>query len=226
LEQYSASEYCQAIVATLNTTSYAVLALLAVKSWTTYELAKQMERSLRSLWPRAESVIYGEPKKLVAHELATATKQYTGRRASTVYTITDEGRTALRQWLEEPGAGPTLEFEALLKVAFADQGDLESLRANLRAIRAHADAQRRYAAERTREYDETGGPFPHRLAVIALVARFHLEQAEMLGRWAEWAAAEVESWSGVTLETGARVPTDAVRLDQGGRGEARRRSGR
>lgn len=198
----------------LNTTSYAVLALLAVKPWSTYELAKQMERSLSAVWPRVESVIYEEPRKLVAHALATATKEYTGRRASTVYAITDEGREALRSWLGEPGAGPALEFEALLKVAFADHGSLEGLRANLRSIRSMADARRLEAAERMREYQKTGGPFPHRLAVIALVARFHNEQAELLYRWAEWAEGEVRSWSGVTSETGARVPADAFWLDR------------
>lgn len=201
-------------MAKLSTTSYAVLALLAVKPWTTYELAKQMERSLRDVWPRTESVIYEEPKKLVAHALATATKEYTGRRASTVYAITDEGRDALRHWLDQPGAGPVLEFEALLKVAFADHGSLDGLQANLRSIREEADARRLHATQRMREYDETGGPFPHRLAVIALVARFHVEQAELLGRWAAWAEEEVESWSGVTEETGALVPRAGFSLDR------------
>jgi hypothetical protein len=33
-----------------------------------------------------------------------------------------EGRQALRRWLAEPGAGPVLEYEALLKAAFAARG--------------------------------------------------------------------------------------------------------
>lgn len=196
-------------MAELSTTSYAVLALLGVRRWTTYELAKQMERSLRDLWPRAESVIYEEPKKLVAHGLATAVKQYTGRRASTIYAITPEGRRALGRWLGEPGGGPVLEFEAMLKVAFADLGSHDQLVANLRSIRAIAEARRNHAIERLREYDESGGPYPHRLPVIALVARFHQEQAELLCRWVDWADGEVATWSGVTPETGATVPRAA-----------------
>jgi hypothetical protein len=109
-----------------------------------------------------------------------------------------------------------LEFEALLKVAFADHGSLEGLRANLQSIRSLAEDRRLKATERMREYQETGGPFPHRLAVIALVARFHNEQAELLCRWAEWAEGEVRSWAGVTPETGARVPREAFRLDRTG----------
>lgn len=193
-------------MAGLSTTSYAILALLGVRPWSTYELAKQMERSLRDMWPRAESVVYEEPKKLVARGLAAAAKQYRGRRASTLYTITPKGRRALRAWLDEPGAGPTVEFEALLKVAFADQGTRDQLLRTLQAICAEAEARRHHVRGRIEEYEDTGGPFPHRLPVIALVARFYLDQAEMLCRWARWAEGEVGTWSGTTPETGARVP--------------------
>jgi DNA-binding PadR family transcriptional regulator len=180
----------------LTTTSYAILALLAVRSWTTYELAKQMQRSLRDVWPRAESVVYEEPKNLVAHGLASAKTTRTGRRASTVYAITAKGRRQLRRWLEEPGSAPVTEFEALLKVAFADQGTREGLLANLTAVRDYAERRRADVVARLDEYATTGGPFPDRLPVISLVARFQLDQAEMLFRWAEWARLEVESWSG------------------------------
>ena len=54
----------------LSTTSYAVLGLLSLRSWTTYELAQQMGRSLDRIWPRAESKVYEEPKKLVANGYA------------------------------------------------------------------------------------------------------------------------------------------------------------
>ena len=90
--------------APLTTTSYAVLSLLALRPWTTYELAKQMKRSLGWIWPRAESRLYEEPKKLVAAGLATSRSEPTGRRRSTVYSITPEGRQALAGWLAEPGA--------------------------------------------------------------------------------------------------------------------------
>ena len=45
-------------MAALTSTSYAILGLLAVKPWTTYELAQQMDRALGRFWPRAESRLY------------------------------------------------------------------------------------------------------------------------------------------------------------------------
>src|SRR3954471_5692711 len=82
-----------------TTTSYAVLGLLSVRSWTAYELAKQVQRSLNWFWPRAERKLYEEPKRLVEQGLATAMREQTGQRPRTVYAITDDGRDALRGWL-------------------------------------------------------------------------------------------------------------------------------
>lgn len=197
----------------LTTTSYAILALLAVRSWTTYELARQMDRSVGRMWSTATSVVYEEPKRLTRDGLATTTTRYTGRRASTVYSITAEGRRTLARWLEKPGAAPTIECEALLKVAFADQGSLQGLRANVVSIRAQADAERAYAAVRMQEYATTGGPHPERLPVIALATRFFWEQAAAMQRWVEWVEAAIQDWDGVTPSTGASVPDDAFRPD-------------
>ena len=88
----------------LTTTSYAVLGLLSVRSWTAYELTKQMSRSLSHIWPRAVSAIYKEPKLLVAHGLATASVEDNGERRRTRYSITPEGRRALEAWLARPSA--------------------------------------------------------------------------------------------------------------------------
>src|SRR3954469_5697273 len=93
----------------LTTTSYAILGLLALRSWTTYELAKQMERTLHYFWPRAESRLYEEPKNLVAQGLAHAEKTYVGKRARTIYSITPEGREALKEWLATEASPPALQ---------------------------------------------------------------------------------------------------------------------
>src|SRR6266496_2623954 len=49
----------------LSTTSYAVLGLLGIKSWTAYELAAEMEHCLGAFWARAESRSYAEAERLV-----------------------------------------------------------------------------------------------------------------------------------------------------------------
>ena len=61
-----------------TTTSYAILGLLALKPWTTYELAKQVQRSLNWFWPREERKLYDEPKGLVADGFAAARAEKRG----------------------------------------------------------------------------------------------------------------------------------------------------
>ncbi|MGI8684143.1 MAG: PadR family transcriptional regulator [Acidimicrobiales bacterium] len=178
----------------LTTTSYAILGLLALKPWTTYELAQQMGRALGQFWPRAESKLYEEPKKLVALGLATADRESVGNRRRTVYSITDDGRQALSRWLPLAGAPPVLEFELLIKVFFAEHGTKDDLLATLGLVRAWTEAQATLGVHITGEYLEGRGPFPERLPWILLTGQFLQDFLNMVERWADRAAATVGPW--------------------------------
>ena len=179
---------------TLTTTSYVILGHLALRSWTSYELARQMQRSTRHYWPRAVSKIYEEPKKLVAHGLASASREFTGRRPRTVYAITADGRRALRAWLDEPARAPVVEFDGALKALFADQGSKPQLLAALASVRAEAEATRDEHRALAADLAATGGPFPDRLHVNGLVFLSMWEQNEAVLRWVAWAEREVADW--------------------------------
>ena len=146
--------------ASMTTTSYAILGLLAVKPWTTHELVQQVDRSLRRLWPRAQSKLYEEPKKLVAHGYAKATDDSVGRRRRTRYTITAKGRRGLAAWLSQPGNGPALEFEQLVKIHFADSGSKADVLANLDAARAWVLRENQENVAVARAYLAGEGAFP------------------------------------------------------------------
>jgi DNA-binding PadR family transcriptional regulator len=178
----------------LTSTSYAILGLLAVKPWTTYELAQQMDRALGRFWPRAESKIYEEPKKLVARGLARASSESVGKRRSTVYSITAKGRRALAEWVPTPGAGPVLEFEQLIKVFFAEHGTKDDLLATLAHVREESGERLGANARVPQAYLDGNGPFPERLPWLLLVGQFLVDFYVMVERWAEWAEGIVETW--------------------------------
>ncbi|MGI5246831.1 PadR family transcriptional regulator [Dactylosporangium sp. CA-139066] len=180
---------------TRTTTSYALLGLLAVRDWTTYELAKQVRRSLNWFWPRAERKLYDEPKRLVEQGLATSVREQTGRRARTVYRITGAGRAALREWLDEPAAPRGIEFEAMVKVFFADAGSLEQLTATLERIAAEAEERIAALAEMAAARPV---PFAQRAHISAIGLRLQYEQEDAVRRWARWARAQVEQWPDTT----------------------------
>ena len=126
----------------LTSTSYAILGLLSLRPWTTYELAQQMQRALGQFWPRAESKLYEEPKKLVEHGLAKATVEHVGKRPRTVYAITPAGRKALQAWMPTPSEGPVIEFEGLVGCSSPSTARRPT---SLAAIdSAHAWVDRRY----------------------------------------------------------------------------------
>jgi PadR family transcriptional regulator AphA len=175
-------------------TSYAILGLLAIRSWSTYELTQQMHRSLRRFWPRAESKLYEEPKKLVELGWATATLELVGRRRRTRYAATPEGRRELALWLRERGAPPVLESEHLLKVFFAEHGTKVDLLATLDVMRGWAEENLQQDAQIAASYVTGAGPFPERAAQLVLVGRYLSDFADMTRRWAQWATDEVETW--------------------------------
>ena len=178
----------------MTTTSYAILGLLAVKPWTTHELVQQVDRSTRRIWPRAQSKLYEEPKKLVAHGFARAADDSVGRRRRTRYTITPKGRRALAAWLQEPGDGPVIEFEQLLKITFADSGSKADILRNLEAARHWVADQNEENLAIARAYLDGGGLFPERAALNQLAGRFLTDFYGMISDWIDWAAAVIEDW--------------------------------
>ena len=178
----------------LSTTSYAILGLLAVRPWTPYELTKQMRFSLGRFWPRAESKLYEEPKKLVRHGLATSSTESSGERYRTRYAITDEGRTALQAWLATPPRPPALEAEPLLRVFLAEHGTRADLVSTLETVRSWAAEKLIEDARIARDYRDAGGPFPARIAQVTLVGRFLSDFALMTHGWADGALRTVAAW--------------------------------
>jgi PadR family transcriptional regulator AphA len=178
----------------LTTTSYAVLGLLSLRSWTTYELAEQMRRALGLFWPRAISGLYEEPKKLVAAGLARATSDQVGRRPRTRYAITARGRAAMAAWVPTPGAGPVVEFEQLVKVFFAEHGTRDDLLATIDAVRAGLEDRAAATADVPHAYLEGRGDYPERLPWLILTGRFLDEIEQAVDRWASWATDVVSAW--------------------------------
>lgn len=178
----------------LTTSSYAVLSLLAIRPWSAYELTQQATRSLRFAWPKSERSLYAEPKKLVEHGLATSRSESVGERSRTVYTITAEGRAALRSWMATTPEPPAMEAEALLRLLFADHGTLDDASAALDELAVDAARTHDEVLEINAGYLEGKHPFPERVHVSVLFATFQLELTDLIGRWVDFARGEIDRW--------------------------------
>lgn len=179
----------------LTTTSYAILGQLALQPWTMYDLAAQMRRNVTYFFPRAESQVYAEPKKLVELGLAAADTEATGRRARTVYRITDAGRAELARWLAEPTSkGPVLEYETMLRVMLSPFGRPQDLAAALEQARDDIAGMLETANRIRDEYVDGRAPFQRHIVHRSIMHDFLSSFADLVDEWAERSLARIAKW--------------------------------
>jgi DNA-binding PadR family transcriptional regulator len=168
---------------------------------------------LRYCWPKEDSVLYEEPRRLVAHGLASAVRERNGGRSRNRYKITNEGRRALREWLAEPSNPPRIDLEPILRLVFADQGDREDALRAVAVLRTWAKNHMDSGAEILRGYQSGDAPFPDRLHIAALASRLYLDLYETVVAYADFAAEEIKTWprtDGLGLTSRSKVILDEL----------------
>ncbi len=126
----------------LSGTSGLLLGMISVKGRQTgYEIKRLVEVSTRFFWAASPAQIYPELRRLESDGLLTSAEEPQGGRARTVYSVTETGERALREWLTESSApGFELRNESLLKLFFADALPAEEQIELVRAMRAKHEA--------------------------------------------------------------------------------------
>jgi hypothetical protein len=87
-----------------------------------------------------------------------------------------------------------LECEALVKIAYTDQGTRDGLLANLAALIEDTTVKLQFGQMSAGAYLEGRGPFQERLPLSGLMWRFLWEYHVTVLRWARWARDQVEAW--------------------------------
>jgi DNA-binding PadR family transcriptional regulator len=124
-----------------NRTRYTVLGALTHGPMSGYDIKKFIEGTTNNFWRESYGQIYPTLKQLTAEGLVTRSRvQQEGKPDRYVYTLADEGREELREWLLEPAESEVPRVELLLKLFFGHQISVD---ANLRHVERHAtDIQR------------------------------------------------------------------------------------
>jgi DNA-binding PadR family transcriptional regulator len=124
----------------------AILACLTERPMTGYELAKTFDASIGFFWKADHQQIYRELSKLRdrGHVQAREVVQ-SGKPNKLVYTLTPEGKAALRHWALRPSVPPSIKDDLLVRLCALDHVDIEPLRADLMArLEHHRDRYERY----------------------------------------------------------------------------------
>lgn len=101
---------------------YVILGLLSHEDLTGYEIKKRMDTSLKYFWGASFGSIYPALTDLVHRGLAAKRDGAENNRNKIIYSITEEGRHYLQEWLQIPAGKDELRYETLLKLFFGSEG--------------------------------------------------------------------------------------------------------
>lgn len=124
----------------------------------------RMMRQGHWYWSASESQYYAEPKRLERLGLLASRKEPGATRERTVYSLTDAGRAALRQWLATPALVPRIQDEPVVRLLGAEFVDTEVTLASLAPLRARLEADRAQVQENA----ERAASLPRRAGVLGI----------------------------------------------------------
>lgn len=98
-----------------------ILGLLSHENLTGYEIKKRIDSTLKFFWGASFGSIYPTLKELVENGFAVRSDTAEHDRNKITYSITEQGRQHLKNWLEIPVEKDEIRYETLLKLFFADE---------------------------------------------------------------------------------------------------------
>jgi DNA-binding PadR family transcriptional regulator len=147
--------------------SYEILGLVGRTGASAYDLLRMARRGRMLAWA-GESQYYVEPKRLAKLGYLATSREPGKTRERTVYTLTDKGLRALREYAATPVAFTPLKSEPLLRLMIADLVGEAATRSALGTLRDEV-------AELSRALDDaelTARELPHRTKYLQLVIEF------------------------------------------------------
>jgi DNA-binding PadR family transcriptional regulator len=151
----------------LSLFSYEIMGLIGAEGAGPHDLLRMARRGRILDWA-GESQYYVEPKRLARLGYLDAHKEPGRTRPRTIYTLTDKGREALREYARTPVTLTPVKSEVLLRLLIADLVGEEVTRASVTSLREDiADLRRRLD-----ESAQAAEALPHRRKYLLLVNDF------------------------------------------------------
>jgi DNA-binding PadR family transcriptional regulator len=188
--------------AELTLFSYEILGLVGSKGAGAHDLLR-MARSSRMLDWAGESQYYVEPKRLARLGYLGARKEPGRTRERTVYTLTEKGLDALRQWAKTPVEFTPVKSELLTRMLIADLVGEKVTREGIATLREDiADV-----SARLDDAEARAAGLPHRRKYLLLTLGFLRGLLELHLDWID----EVERELSPAASSGHRAPAELPR---------------
>ena len=120
-----------------NKSRYAILGVLSQGPMSGYDIKKFIELSISNFWSESYGQIYPILKQLTEEGLTSShTEKQEGKPERYIYTLTEKGWDALRDWLAEPAEYMVGRIEILLKLFFGRHTDVSTNIEHVQQFRA------------------------------------------------------------------------------------------
>jgi DNA-binding PadR family transcriptional regulator len=177
--------------AELSLFSYEILGLVGSQGAGAHDLMRMARRGRMLDWA-GESQYYVEPKRLAALGYLASRKEPGRTRERTVYTLTDKGLQALRDWARTPVEFTPVKSEALGRMLIADLVGEKVTRDGIATLREDiADL-----SERLDESEASAASLPHREKYLRLVITFLRRLLELQVEWIDEVERELSPAAG------------------------------
>ena len=185
----------------------AILVLLTERPMTGYELAKTFDTSIGFFWRADHQQIYRELTRLRDRGHVQGREVVQSRKPNKlVYTLTSDGRAALRQWAARPSKASSIKDDLLVRLYALDCVDIDPLRADLMARQVyHRDRFSRFERILNKRFPE-GTASPADLGKL-LTLRLGLRYERTVVEWCDEALDTLPAEAGsapVTPITGSQ----------------------
>ncbi|ERF83679.1 PadR family transcriptional regulator [Bradyrhizobium viridifuturi] len=174
----------------------AILACLTERPMTGYELAKTFDASIGFFWKADHQQIYRELSRLrdKGHVQGREVVQ-SGKPNKLVYTLTAEGRAALKHWAARPSVPPSIKDDLLVRLYALDCVDIEPLRTDLMArLEHHRDRYERYERLLNKRFPDGTAPAADVGKMLSL--RLGMRHERVVVEWCEEALDALSAMSG------------------------------
>jgi len=157
----------------------AILVCLTERPMTGYELAKTFDTSIGFFWRADHQQIYRELTRLRdrGHVEGCEVVQ-SGKPNKLVYTLTPEGRAALRHWAARPSSPYSIKDDLLVRLCALDSIDIGPLRDDLMArLEYHRDRLSRYQRILVKRFPQSTASTADKGKLLALRMGLRYEHA-------------------------------------------------
>jgi Predicted transcriptional regulators len=146
---------------------FALLALLSVDAMTGYDLHKRFDSSVGHVWYAPDSQIYPELRKMEADGVVEAEEVPWGTKGTKrEYHITDAGRQALQDWMNQTLPYARFRDAMHLKSAYFEWATPDAARTQLRAHIAHYESELAQWQEQIHQIDTATSPMLNRRLAV------------------------------------------------------------